>query len=77
MTETTQPECGWVDSMGKDDCPEPPIDSILLRDRLVAGRVLVCVKHKAEYNRTAAAARVARRDSQGSTVPHPPSMRRV
>lgn len=85
MPKITQPVCGWIDSYG-EDCADDPEGTILLRDRLIAGRVLVCRKHKAEYNRTAAAARVASRDSQGSAEaerihaqkPHPtPSMRRV
>ena len=56
--------CGWLDHLG-DECGSIPEGKITLRDRLVAGKVLVCGKHLAEYNRNAAATRV-------SAKPKPP-----
>lgn len=57
--------CGWLSNLGQR-CGEPPQDTIVLRDRLIAGEVLVCATHKAEYNRMAAATRVSAKPSERS-----------
>lgn len=59
---TRGPTCGWLDAHGQE-CESTPNDTIILRDTLVAGTVLVCRKHKAEHNRMAGALRVTRRDN--------------
>lgn len=72
--DTTSAVCGWLDNTGHQ-CGDEVEDAITLRDRLVAGRVLVCVKHKAEHNKSAAAMRVASRSTQKQ--PTTPQKRRV
>lgn len=75
MSTTLEYGCGWIDNMGHE-CGDEVEDAIILRDdRLVAGRVLVCTKHKAEYNKQSGARRVALKSNQKTTTT--PKMRRV